>query len=455
MLCCALILPGFSQVSVNHLAEFDNLNFTEVVLGPDGTAYSFAFGITDGCESINTVTCTSYGDDWSAVSSCESVDWPDAYLTPIDAHFFDSDNGLVVMSQKFGGYNTPGIYKTADGGETWEAKFNLTVDSGADGINGMAFKDENNGVALSFYINDADVYESNVILSSDGGETWTEVTEDMFTDTQFMEVVAIGDVFYIMAQEVIDWDGVSWMVYKSTDNGASWTEVYAEETVLYDGETGIQFISEEIGFVGVQDYATSRSSLRKTTDGGETWTEITVPEAVLPELMEFNDIHFINENEGFIVAGNHCDDFACYRGYAVLYTDDGGSTWEVLVKDPYASYALYSIAFDNEAMVGYVVGGDIDTYEGNIFKVAYANAGIADSEAAFNLSPNPTNDLVTVQSKSEVEQITVLDLQGRMVAELYNQTSISFTALGVDKGIYTVLIKDANNNTTIQRLVYN
>jgi len=82
--------------------------------------------------------------------------------------------------------------------------------------------------------------------------------------------------------------------------------------------------------------------------------------------------------------------------------------------------------------------------------------GIQDPESlALSLYPNPTNDIVNVRSNNELYQIIVLDLQGRKVAELYNNASISFAALGVDKGIYTVLIKDVDNNTALQRLVYN
>jgi hypothetical protein len=67
----------------------------------------------------------------------------------------------------------------------------------------------------------------------------------------------------------------------------------------------------------------------------------------------------------------------------------------------------------------------------------------------FNLElfPNPTNDLVTINSEFQMEEITIRDFSGRIIRELPNinqkETTLSLTDL--QNGAYILEVK-ANNS---------
>jgi photosystem II stability/assembly factor-like uncharacterized protein len=64
----------------------------------------------------------------------------------------------------------------------------------------------------------------------------------------------------------------------------------------------------------------------KTTDGGETWTAINMDQ----HASNLIDIFFFDENRGIVVGGYSDKDNPGYEDVTpvVLYTEDGGQTWE-------------------------------------------------------------------------------------------------------------------------------
>ncbi len=448
LLAIAFTCSVKSQVTATHLNTFDNVNLSKILLRPDGYALAFAQGITDDCEAINVLTCSEFGDEWSVLAECDPVEWPDSYLTPTNHHFIDNDNGYVIMSQGNGGYGNPGIYKTTDGGATWEEKYGYTSDGGADGIKDFAFKDALNGIAINFIINDDETFISNFIRTTDGGESWTNETDLLFTDIELQKIIAIDGVYYVYGQDIYDWDGISWFIYKSED-GVEWTEVYSEDTPNYYSFPGaMHFLTAEIGYVVTQPDSNQYSIVKKTVDGGTSWTDITVPTDLVPEKFSFNDLYFIDENQGFIVAGNHCDDIACYRGYAILYTPDGGENWEILAKEAYAPYALYDMDFDIATGLGYVVGGDIGTEDGNIFKLSFPGAGLADQhiENLISVYPNPSNGAFSFQNiTAGNNQLAIYTTDGKKVHEAIINKNDQTIHLNLAQGIY---IYEVDNGTS-------
>ncbi len=71
----------------------------------------------------------------------------------------------------------------------------------------------------------------------------------------------------------------------------------------------IQFISEELGFIG-----SDAGTLFRTIDGGDTWIDF---EAEIPQVGTVSEMHFINETTGFICGFNY-----------MQRTDDGGQSWD-------------------------------------------------------------------------------------------------------------------------------
>lgn len=90
------------------------------------------------------------------------------------------------------------------------------------------------------------------------------------------------------------------LLLKSTDGGQTWQELtYTGVTFLPGGEHIVQldFVTENIGFMTVGPY----TGAYKTTDGGQTWTLLPVS----GNLCYTRGLYFTDENNGFI-GGSGC-----------------------------------------------------------------------------------------------------------------------------------------------------
>ena len=111
----------------------------------------------------------------------------------------------------------------------------------------------------------------------------------------------------------------------------------------------IQFISDEIGFIG------GDSVLLKTLDGGISWNEIVsdLDGNGWPQNLDVYDLHFFDENHGYVMSGLYG---------AMLETFDGGVTWAIVnVSSGFCQQA--SLYFENE---DYGFAGGAGCFEGHI-----------------------------------------------------------------------------------------
>jgi photosystem II stability/assembly factor-like uncharacterized protein len=109
-------------------------------------------------------------------------------------------------------------------------------------------------------------------------------------------------------------------IYKTTDGGESWIPQH----VIEIGNYCLSFVNETTGFSSGLGL-----SIQKTTNGGESWEK-----SILND--NFYDVHFIDENTGYIVSGS-------------LYkTTDGGENWE-----KQTGAGGYSIKFIN-SLTGFI-----------------------------------------------------------------------------------------------------
>jgi photosystem II stability/assembly factor-like uncharacterized protein len=167
------------------------------------------------------------------------------------------------------------------------------------------------------------------------------------------------DVFFI--NESVGWaaGGNSGRIYKTTNGGANWTMQYNTGDYL----RSIEFVNPLVGFCGSLE-----ASLFKTTDGGLTWTNIAPSISPVPpgicglaapseniiygcgiwsepafviksvdggntwntsNLSQYAsalvDIFFLSEDTGFVVGKAN----PVTNGGVILYTVNGGETWEV------------------------------------------------------------------------------------------------------------------------------
>ncbi len=179
----------------------------------------------------------------------------------------------------------------------------------------------------------------SVIKSTDGGETWGDVS---FGETRnFLSLHFFDENTGLVGGPFATGGGSSEMLAKTTDGGESW-EVFS--SFDFDDFNDMEFLDEQTGWVASAD-----GKILYTDDGGESWSSKS---AGTEDLL---DIHFQNENT-FWVAGE----------YGSLYSsDDAGETWELAVDletfglRP-STDSFYGVEFLNDD-VGFAVG---QTYDG-------------------------------------------------------------------------------------------
>ncbi|MCD4695629.1 MAG: hypothetical protein K8S16_05240, partial [Bacteroidales bacterium] len=214
-------------------------------------------------------------------------------------YFFDLNDGWVAGN---------GIYKTMDGGSTWEYNF---------GIN------ENNFRSIQF-ISDQTGYTGNyngkVFKTTDGGMSW---------DLNYEFGSPIVKIFFL--GEFTGW-ALSWHdILTTTDGGENWAEISlpAWNTKFND----VQFIDENRGWI-----VSDNGLLMGSVDGGLAWDTIQTPATTYDDLVA---VHFFNEVNGRVFSKNKC-----------YITTDGGISWEV-ANAPYMYNQAACFPSEN---VGYSVG---------------------------------------------------------------------------------------------------
>ena len=161
------------------------------------------------------------------------------------------------------------------------------------------------------------------------------------------------DVFFF--DESVGWaaGGNSGKIYKTTNGGATWTMQYNTGKYL----RSIEFLTPTLGFCGSLE-----SSLFKTTDGGVSWTDISSSISPVPP-----GICGLSAPSANVIYG--CGIWS--EPAFVIKSVNGGTTWTSTDLSQYAS-ALVDIFFTSED-VGFVVGKSNPTSNGGI--VLYTSNG--------------------------------------------------------------------------------
>lgn len=336
-----------------------------------------------------------------------------------DMFFLDENLGWLV--------NGPGqVYKTEDGGETWDLQM-----SGGPYFRAVGFANEQLGWIGSL------VASGTLFESTDGGATWQDISDRIegpaptgicgiyvvnesvaygvgrfdgppiliktidggatwqSSDLSAFGITTLVDVHFFDEQHGFVTGGASGVVTdksnaivaETTDGGETWT--IRHETQREDGITGewgwkISFPSAEVGYVSVEypgDETGIEAKILKTIDGGENWEPLTINGSRDPAGLQ--GVGFVNENVGWVSG----------RGTTSI-TIDGGETWHQ-VNDMDGVVNRFRMVNDTLA---YAVGRRV--YRWNGTSVATAIEDYIERPKAFTLEqnyPNPFNPSTTIK----------------------------------------------------------
>lgn len=231
-----------------------------------------------------------------------------------------------------------GVWKTANAGVSWENLSDDYFDTVTIGAITVAESDANIiyvGTGESPIRGVSTSHGNGVYKSVDGGGSWQHLGLD--ATSQISKIVVHPrdpDIVYVGAQ------GNPWAatpergVYRSLDGGETF-----ERVLFVDDDTGVSALSMDmtnplIVYAAMWDHRRTPwdvesggpgSGLYKTTDGGATWTELTEG---LPELMGNTGISVSRANPDRVWAMIEAVEGGVYR------SDDAGKTWKQVNDDP-------------------------------------------------------------------------------------------------------------------------
>lgn len=329
--------------------------------------------------------------------------------------FTDTQNGWAVGD---GGI----ILNTTNGGSTWSSINNLFTGSPI------------NFTELDVIGNSVWACTDNalVLYSTDAGNTWSVST----TPTVTMGT-SLKEINFSRQNTNNGWavggSSTAGIVFKTTDGGANWTSVNNVPS-LSNMPSGVQIISSTI-------FITDAGMFKKSVDGGLNWTTLNVATNIMkPIALTTSDIWCIqglNNSQFAYKSTNGGSVFNSFSstlpmsgylinidaidlnnvmlvsytgsGYEVFETNNGGVLWSATNLGTITGY-VNDISFPdfNNA---WVVGNN-----GNIYKYGSAtNIKTEKNETNFSIYPNPSKDMITINSNIQIGEIIISDILGNTV----------------------------------------
>ncbi len=173
--------------------------------------------------------------------------------------FHPTNNNIIYVGSAGGG-----LWKTTDGGLSWTPKTDFL---GSIGVSGIAV-DYNTPNTVYIGTGDGDAsdnYSIGVLKSTDGGDTWNTTGLEWNTSSNYLirnMIMDPNDVNTILVASNVG-------IYRTTNGGTSWNQVQAGS--FYDVDMNPSAATNIF-------YAATSNDMYKSTNNGATWTlEYTVP----------------------------------------------------------------------------------------------------------------------------------------------------------------------------------
>ena len=258
------------------------------------------------------------GDHWYAIN--EGLDDPSSGRTHIIADPKDHDHLLSTAEFK--------LYESFDEGENWSSVQESSCPYGI--INLIIHPKEPQTLIAASWLTE-ECGDSGIYRSEDGGKTWeySGLEQDARIEPLHLLVVdhRSGSIVYTTADTAEDGE----RLFISTDGGRTWSR-----SELKDSCTALVIHPKDESVA----YCATRSDNRllKTSDAGRTWQELTQPETSTTRVITFRapeyDTLFLGGQGLFIST----DDGISW----VEHSDGLGNSRIELVFDPFESSSIYT-----------------------------------------------------------------------------------------------------------------
>lgn len=387
---------------------WDNIAISSMAYDPSNTQI-FYVGTGEGFSNVDAVAgggiwkTTDGGTTWNRLSSTI----PDhAAGSGTIEYAFRYVNKIVVNTSGhvFAATNN-GILRSTDGGNNWSKIYNTRTLDLEIGTNNVLF----GGVSSNI-----------VIKSTDNGDTWPTITPMGATGGGRVELAlapSTTDTLQVVYAAAASNTGVAWF-YKSLNAGVTWTQITTAPNFLgnqgwYDFIMVVHPTNPNLLIAGGPNFV-------RTKDGGTTWSTYGYGNYGHPDM---HAIVFRPSNPKEVVYGN---DGGVYHGPVMGDTTAAFPSTNFTVRNTgYNVTQFYSVAQKNLSSVDYFIGG---TQDNGTHKLMSATVGASttimggDGMLCFIDQDEPNIQIASYQQNF----YNLLNSTGGIVTTLINDNDGSF-----------------------------
>lgn len=257
------IFDNYGAYSIGCLAMDPN-NHNVVWAGTGENNHQRALGYGDGVYKT-----TDGGKSWKNMGLKDS-----RQIGMIAIHPENSDVVFVAAEGSvWGPGGDRGLYKTSDGGKTWEKVLDISENTG---VNNVIIHPDNHNIMFAtseqrrrhIYSKIGGGPETAIYKSTDGGKTWNKITSGLPVGDMGGIGIAISPVNSNYIYAIIEAQGESGGFFRSTDCGESWSK-------MSDHTAQGQYYNEiYCDPVDVNKVYSVETITHVTLDGGKTWNPI-------------------------------------------------------------------------------------------------------------------------------------------------------------------------------------
>ena len=447
----------------------DSRGISRISMFNGDVAWSIAYDGSGNGDQISALGVTTDGGvTWTTY---DPVSLPGAVNPGLSMIFPASPTTAYVAAYKRS-FGNGGVWKTTDTGANWIKVSTASMyANSASFCNVVYFTDADHGFIQGDPING----EFEMYSTSDGGTTWTPIDGANIDDPLSGEFGYTGGI--VAAGGTIWFTTSAGRLYRSTDNGATWT---AHATPLADfggnnGDSGsVTFKDANEGWI-LRD----NSELYHTTDAGDTWTLLS--STVLTDMS--GDIVYVPGADRLIIADA---DFN-HTNYGSAYSDDGGVTWTKILyykldgfnnsdwikltnylvgtapnQEPWQLQHTCVTVYDQDHILSGTFMSQLDpndsnTYNGGIF--VYNNTTVdkvaSNTVKGLQMYPNPASNFIHISASNDISEVSIYDMAGKEVKKI-NDIDITETTINLQdlkQGFYLIKITDVKGGEQTNKLV--
>lgn len=240
---------------------------------------------------------------------------------------------VAAIGQAFNANKERGVYRTKDGGDSWEQVLFVSDTTGA--VDLEISPDNPEIIYASMWRGERKPWtvisggkEGGIYKSTDGGDSWKKLTnglpKGLFGKSDLAISPANPAQIYVLIEAPVGEGGV----YRSDDRGENWELVSTKKDLL---DRPFYYCNLDISPQDPNTLYASATSFFKSTDGGKTWQRMRTPHG------DNHDIWINPKDPDLFIQAND--------GGANI-TLNGGKTWSSQTNQPTAE--LYQVEVDDQ-----------------------------------------------------------------------------------------------------------